>query len=120
MPGTMTCHRRGWEPVRHWHASLEPLLRDTCGLMLYEDDALRVVQVLTGLSAPEADRFRKQITKAATEEETRTVSLAFLDACRRNGVAEAPAKEIWIQLAKFNHYSFCKSHAVSYGLIAWE
>ena len=40
--------RRGLEPVRHLHPSLEPLLGDSCGLMLYEDDALRVVQTLTG------------------------------------------------------------------------
>jgi DNA-directed DNA polymerase III PolC len=112
--------RRGLEPVRHLHPSLEPLLADSCGLMLYEDDALRVVQTLTGLSAPEADRFRKQITKSASDEETKALSNAFLTACERNGIARSVAEEIWVNLAKFNSYSFCRSHAVSYGMIAWQ
>jgi DNA-directed DNA polymerase III PolC len=112
--------RRGIEPVKHLHLSLEPLLKDSCGLMLYEDDALRVVQALTGLSAPEADHFRKQITKSASNEETQALSKAFLTACARNGIDRASAEETWVNLAKFNSYSFCRSHAVSYGMIAWR
>ncbi len=112
--------RRDLEPVDYIHPSLEPILHDTCGLMLYEDDALRVVQALTGLSAPEADRFRKQITKVQSREEATVLSKEFLASCARNGIPYEAASEMWIQLAKFNSYSFCKSHAVSYGLIAWE
>ncbi len=112
--------RRGLEPVQHLHPFLEPLLRDSCGLMLYEDDALRVVQALTGLSAPEADRFRKQITKSETSEEITALSKAFLAACDRNGIDRPSAEETWVQLATFNSYSFCRSHSISYGMIAWE
>jgi DNA-directed DNA polymerase III PolC len=112
--------RRDVEPVRHLHPSLEPLLHDSCGLMLYEDDALRVVQTLTGLSAPEADRFRKQITKSQTNEELEALSKAFLSACERNGIDRRSAEETWVNLAKFNSYSFCRSHSVSYGMIAWR
>jgi DNA polymerase III alpha subunit len=112
--------RRGLEPVQHLHPYLEPLLRDSCGLMLYEDDALRVVQALTGLSAPEADRFRKQITKSESSEEIAALSKAFLAACDRNGIDRPSAEETWVQLAKFNSYSFCRSHSISYGMIAWE
>jgi DNA-directed DNA polymerase III PolC len=112
--------RRGLEPVRHAHPSLEPLLRETQGLMLYEDDALRVLQALTGLAAPEADRFRKRVSKHRTADEARALTEEFLEACTRNRVPRTVAAELWVQLAKFNHYSFCKSHAVSYGLIAWK
>jgi DNA-directed DNA polymerase III PolC len=112
--------RRGLEPVQHLHPYLEPLLRDSCGLMLYEDDALRVVQALTGLSAPEADRFRKQITKSESAEEILALSKAFLAACDRNGIDRKSAEETWVQLAKFNSYSFCRSHSISYGMIAWQ
>jgi DNA-directed DNA polymerase III PolC len=111
--------RRGLEPVRYAHPSLEPLLCETQGLMLYEDDALGVVQALTGLAAPEADRFRKRVAKHQTEDQARVLAKEFLDACTRHEVVRAVAAELWVQLAKFNHYSFCKSHAVSYGLIAW-
>ena len=112
--------RRGLEPVRYPHPALEALLHETQGLMLYEGDALRVLQALTGLSAPDADRFRKRVSKHRTEKEARELTEEFLAACRGNGVARAVAADLWVQLAKFNHYSFCKSHAVSYGLIAWK
>jgi DNA polymerase III alpha subunit len=112
--------RRGLEPVRCAHPSLEPLLRETQGLMLYEDDALRVLQALTGLTAPDADRFRKRVSKHRTAEEAQALTEEFLEACARNQVPRSVAADLWVQLAKFNHYSFCKSHAVSYGLIAWK
>jgi len=112
--------RQGIDPVTHLHPCLEPVLRDTHGLMLYEDDALRVVQTLTGVSPPEADRLRKQITKCQSEDEAVAISKTFLTACERNGIPRDAVREIWVQLAKFNSYSFCKSHAVSYGLIAWQ
>jgi error-prone DNA polymerase len=112
--------RRGLEPVRCPHPSLEPLLRQTQGLMLYEDDALRVLEVLTGMAAPDADRFRKRVAKHRTDEEARLLTEEYLQACARNHVPRAVAEELWVQIAKFNHYSFCKSHAVSYGLIAWK
>src|SRR5207253_3340350 len=112
--------RRGLEPVRYVHPLLKPLLHETQGLMLYEDDALRVLQAVTGLSAPDADRFRKRVSKHRTEKEARALTEEFLAACQRNGVPRTVAADLWVQLAKFNHYSFCKSHAVSYGLIAWK
>jgi DNA-directed DNA polymerase III PolC len=112
--------RIGLEPVRNVHPKLAEILGETEGLMVFEDDALRVVQALTGLAATEADHFRKRITKHRTIEEARVLTLEFLTACNRNGISRPAAEEIWVQLAKFNSYSFCKSHAVSYGLIAWK
>jgi DNA polymerase-3 subunit alpha len=90
------------------------------GLMLYEDDGLAVTQALTGLPAPDADRFRKRVAKHRTEQEARELTVEFLAACDRHGTPRPVAAEMWVQLAKFNNYSFCKSHAVSYGLIAWK
>jgi DNA polymerase III alpha subunit len=117
---TFVRRRRGLEPVVTPHSRLEPLLRDTEGLMLYEDDALGIIQALTGLPAADADRLRKRITKYRTDEEARALTREFLAACAREGVPRAVAAEVWVQLAKFNQYSFCKSHAISYGLIAWQ
>jgi DNA polymerase III alpha subunit len=112
--------RRGIDCVPPLPANLDPFLRETEGLMLYEDDALQVVQALTGLAAADADRFRKRITKHRTEEEALVLSREFLKICAKNGVSRAVAASWWVQLAKFNQYSFCKSHSVSYGLIAWK
>jgi DNA polymerase III alpha subunit len=88
--------------------------------MLYEDDALRLIEALTGLPAADADRFRKRISKHQTEEEGEALRREFLRLCGRGGVSPEGLDELWRQLAKFNRYSFCKSHAVSYGLIAWQ
>ncbi|HVS34382.1 MAG TPA: DNA polymerase III subunit alpha, partial [Gemmataceae bacterium] len=112
--------RRGLEPAAPLHPRLAELLGDTENLMIYEDDALQVIQRLTGLAAPDADRFRRRVTKHRTPEEAQTLLTEFLDLCRRQGVPDEPLTEVWAQLAKFNQYSFCKSHAVSYGLIAWQ
>ncbi len=112
--------RHGLEPVRLAHPRLTALLDDTHGLMIYEDDALRLVQALTGLSAADADRFRKRVSRHATEQEAQLLKGEFLALCARQGVPAEAVTELWLQLAKFNRYSFCKSHAVSYGLIAWS
>jgi DNA-directed DNA polymerase III PolC len=112
--------RRKLEPVRQVDPRLTEILGETEGLMVFEDDALQVVQALTGLDAIAADHFRKRITKHRTIEEARALTLEFLTACSRNGIPRSVAEDIWVQLAKFNSYSFCKSHAVSYGLIAWK
>jgi DNA-directed DNA polymerase III PolC len=117
---TFIRRRRGLEPTCFPHPCLEQVLCDTYGLMLYEDDALRVVQALTGLSAPAADKLRKEIAKHRTAEEATALAHKFLAACAHNGVPRGVSEELWVQLGKFNRYSFCKSHAVSYGLIAWQ
>ncbi len=112
--------RRGLEPVRYSHPALEPVLRDTCGLMLYEDDAIHVVAALTGMDLAEADQLRKAITKCRSDEERRYWSEQFLRRAVANGVPAGAAREQWVHLAKFNAYSFCKSHAASYAQLAWS
>jgi DNA-directed DNA polymerase III PolC len=110
---------RGLEPPRCAHPRLEPVLGDTYGVMLYEDDALLVAAAMGGMPLAEADRFRRAIAKARTDDERLALSDRFLDACRRNGVPPAAAAEQWLHMAKFNSYSFCKAHAASYGVLAW-
>ncbi|HEX5269721.1 MAG TPA: hypothetical protein VFW33_04495, partial [Gemmataceae bacterium] len=111
--------RLGLEPVEV-HPLLEPVLRQTQGLMLYDDDAVRVVQALTGLTVAEADHLRREAAKAHTEDQDRRLLEEFATACARRGVPRAVAEAQWGHLTKFRRYTFCKSHAVSYGLIAWE
>jgi DNA polymerase III alpha subunit len=91
--------------------------------MVYQDDALCLILALTGLAAAPADSLRKRIAKQQSEEEARSLRAEFLAYCRRGPKPHLPAtllEELWEQLSKFNRYSFCKSHAVSYALIAWR
>jgi len=95
------------------------LLPDTHEIMLYEDDAMLVASALTGLSLAEGDRFRRRVQKLRTDEERRAVSREFLELCVRHGTAPAVAKDLWIQMAKFTEFSFCRAHAASYAVLAW-
>src|SRR5439155_2813238 len=64
-------------------------------------------------------RFRRRVQKLRTDEERRAVSREFLDLAIRHGTDPAVARDLWIQMAKFNEFSFCRAHAASYGVLAW-
>jgi DNA polymerase-3 subunit alpha/error-prone DNA polymerase len=95
------------------------LLRDTHGIMLYEDDAMIVASALTGLPLAQGDRFRRRVQKLRTDEERLAVSREFLALAARHGAPADVARNLWIQMAKFNEFSFCRAHAASYGVLAW-
>jgi len=111
---------RGLAPATLPHPSLEYALGGSLGMMLYEDDAMLVAVALTGVSADQGDLLRKAIKKARTKEKLREVSERFLGQAEANGVARSTAAEMWAHMAKFTSYSFCKAHAASYGLLAWQ
>ena len=110
---------RGLEPVTFPHPKLKDVLEDSQGIMLYEDDAMLVAASLGGLSLEEGDKLRKAIGKMHTDEDRLRVSRHFLDRCERAGVDRKSAEEVWVQMAKFNSYSFCKAHAAGYGILAY-
>lgn len=91
------------------------LFDDTHGIMLYEDDAMIAAAALAGCTLAEGDRFRRRVQKLKTDEERLAVSKEFLDRCADRELA----KLMWIQMAKFNEFSFCRAHAASYGVLAW-
>ena len=102
-------------------AGLGPLLRDTCGLPVYQDDALGIIRALTGLSIPETHRLYKRATrKAVTEDQGRLLADEFRGLCQERGFPAETAAEHWQLLTHFRRYTFCKSHAVSYALLAWQ
>jgi len=105
---------RGLEPV-----PTVGLLPDTYEIMLYEDDAMVVASALTGVSLAEGDRFRRRVQKVRTDEERLAVSREFFGLAVRHGTPLEVAKGLWIQMAKFNEFSFCRAHAASYGVLAW-
>jgi len=116
---TFVRRARGIEPVPPTDRRLESILGDTHGLMLYEDDALFVASALAGMPLHEADRFRRAVTKCRSDEERLSLSKEFLERCERNGADPRLASGLWVQMAKFNSYSFCRAHAASYARLAW-
>jgi DNA polymerase III alpha subunit len=110
---------RGLDPVPPIDPRLDEILGETYGVMLYEDDALFIASALAGLRLDEADRFRRAVTKCRSDEERLGLSKDFLARCDRNGTNPRTAGDLWIQMAKFNSYSFCRAHAASYARLAW-
>ena len=112
--------RRGLEKPASIEPALARLLGDTQLMLLYEDDSLRLLKALAKLSPSDADTFRKKVTKWETDAQYNALAIEFFTLCEGSGISKQALSDLWLQLSKFNRYSFCKSHAVSYGLIAWK
>ncbi len=111
--------RRGLEAVPQGSPRVDALLRETYGVMLYEDDVMLVAAALLGGSLRQGDRFRKAVQKCRDDEQRLALSRDFLARCGENDVDLDYAKGLWVQMAKFNAYSFCRAHAASYAILAY-
>jgi len=115
------CRRqRGLEPVVHLHPRLEPVLAETHGVLLYEEDVIRVAAALTGMSLGSGDDLRRAIAACRTEEEFRSLERGFVAQAVRAGVDAEPARAAWRELTRFAAYAFCKAHAAGYGVLGWQ
>ncbi|HUC87944.1 MAG TPA: DNA polymerase III subunit alpha [Candidatus Binatia bacterium] len=104
--------------IKYLHKSLQPVLQDTYGVMVYQEQITQLLQLVAGYSLGEADLVRKAIGK-----KNRSIMMAeepkFIEGCRRQGLSEAQAKRLWAQIQPFADYSFNKAHATCYAQIAY-
>jgi DNA polymerase III alpha subunit len=115
------CRRqRGLERATFHHPRLEPVLGGTHGVMLYEEDVMRVASALSGISLAEGDDLRRAIGAARGDEEFRSLERGFVMHARRAGVSEAVARAAWRDLTRFAAYGFCKAHAAGYGTLGYQ
>ncbi len=110
--------KQGLEPVPSLSPPLERVLGEAYGVMLYEDDAMRVPMAVAGLSAGEADGLRRAVLKGKNGE-LRRLSALFLERCEDRGFGRAFGERLLSHLEKFRNYSFCRAHAASYGVLAY-
>ena len=110
---------RGLSPVPKGFGPVDWILAAGHGVMLYEDDVMLTAAAMLATSPAEADRFRRAVQKCHDDEHRAALSREFLARCRANGVGLEYAKEMWVQMAKFNAYSFCRAHAGSYAILAY-
>ncbi|UCE17818.1 MAG: DNA polymerase III subunit alpha [Gemmatimonadota bacterium] len=113
-------YRRGLERVSYLHPKMEEILGDTYGIMLYQEDILKVASGVAGLSLAEADGLRRAVTKRRSPEEMAKHRKGFMVGARRSGIPQAVSESIWLRMANFSAYSFCKAHAATYGRIAYR
>ncbi len=110
---------QGLEPITYPHPSLEPVLRDTFGLVVYEEHILQICEAFAGLPPGRADVLRRALNKQkrAVIEEIRE---EFFASARARGHDDEKIAEVWGLVAGFAGYAFCKAHSTAYGVEAYQ
>lgn len=112
---------RGEEAVSQLHPALTPLLEDTCGVILYQEQVLRIANELAGLSLADADLLRRAMSHFDPGEKMRTLKERFVaGAVQHAALPETVAERVWQLMAAFAGYGFPKAHAASYAQVAWR
>lgn len=97
------------------------LLPETHGVMVYQEDVLRVAHKVGGMTLGEADMLRRIMSgKRKSEDEMARLERRFLDGARARGIPEKEAREIWRQMASFAGYSFCKGHSAAFAVLSYQ
>lgn len=111
--------KQGDEVVEYMHPDLEPILKETYGIMIYQEQVMQAAQVLAGYSLGGADLLRRAMGKKIKEEMDKQRAM-FCDGAEARGIAREKASEIFDTIAKFAGYGFNKSHAAAYALVAYH
>lgn len=93
---------------------LEPVLAETYGRILFQDQVLDVVRVVGGFTPDEADVWQKAITHARSEDEMKALGKALLERARPRGMTGKAFEKLWKQLKGFARYGFCQGHSVAF------
>lgn len=119
MVDTYIRRKHGEEKIEYLHPLLEPILRETYGVILYQEQVMRIANRLSGFSLNEADNLRKAMGKKKPEvmEKFRQ---KFIEGAQKNGVSLEIAKEIYQQIVHFAGYGFNKSHSTAYAFITYQ
>jgi DNA-directed DNA polymerase III PolC len=112
--------RRGKEPVRYPHRDLEPILEETYGVVLFQEQVLKIAHSIAGFSLAEADRLRRAMTKTRSTAEMEKIKHAFIQGAIRQGYSSKTAGDIFSMVASFAGYGFCKAHAASFAHITYQ
>ncbi|MCK9356558.1 MAG: DNA polymerase III subunit alpha, partial [Dehalococcoidia bacterium] len=111
--------KEGVAPVSYPHPALEQILRETYGVIVYQEQVMFIARILAGYSMGQADIFRKAMGKKIPEvmkEQEQT----FVAGAVKNGIEERLAREVFALIEPFAGYAFNKAHSVSYALVAYR
>ncbi len=111
--------KHGKKKVRYEHPKMEPILQETYGVIVFQDQVMKVAAQLAGFSMAKADRLRKAMGKKDPEIMARMCE-EFIAGCRENGIREAGARKIFEFMAAFARYGFNKSHSTCYAILAYR
>ena len=111
--------KHGREQVSYPHPKLEPILKETFGIMVYQEQVMQAAQILAGYSLGDADNLRRAMGKKKVDVMAKERE-RFLAGCATNGLEAQNAGEIFDQMETFAGYGFNKSHAAAYALISFQ
>ncbi len=113
--------KQGIEPVAYLHPSLEPVLRDTLGVILYQEQVMRIAIEVAGFSPAESDGFRRAMGTWRSSREMEKLHAQFVEGTMRQpGMVMEDAEELFRQVAAFASFGFAKSHAAAFARTAYE
>ncbi len=111
--------RRGKKGLHHLHPALAPLLEDTFGVVLYQEQVMQIASRLAGFTLGQADLLRRAMGKKKPEA-LAAQRQNFIDGAKERGIGASDAEEIFALLEHFAGYGFNKSHSAAYALVAYQ
>ena len=111
--------KTGHTQIEYDHPAMEPILKETYGIMLYQEQIMQVVQQVGGFSLGQADILRRAMGKKKVDVMTAQHD-RFADGCKEKGVDEKTIESIWEKIVKFAGYGFNKSHSAAYAFLAYR
>ena len=112
--------RNGEERVVHLHPLLAPILHETLGVILFQEQVLQVAMAVAGFTAGAANGLRKAMGRKNGRDEMEKWRDTFLEGAARKGVDKARAMRIFDLICGFAEFGFCKSHAMSFALLCYR
>jgi DNA-directed DNA polymerase III PolC len=120
MVETFVKRRNHEEPVRILHEDLAPVLAETYGVILFQEQVLRIAHIFSGLSYAEADAFRRAMTKDRKSRKMDLLKRRFVQGALERGYNRILIEDVFRKVASFASYGFCKAHAASFAHITYQ
>ena len=112
--------KQGREDVTYAHPLLEPILKDTLGVILYQEQIIEIAMHVAGMAPGRADGFRRAMTRHLNRVEMSTLEDEFVGGCLANGVPREVADQLFAAVQGFAVYGFCRSHAAAFARTSYE
>ena len=112
--------KQGREQVTYAHPLLEPILRDTLGVILYQEQIIEIAMHVAGMKPGRADGFRRAMTRHLNRVEMSSLEDEFISGCLGNGVPRSVADDLFAAVQGFAVYGFCRSHAAAFARTSYE
>ena len=109
----------GRQKIEYMHPDLEPILQGTYGIIVFQEQVMRIASELAGFTMGGADLLRRAISKKKRDEMDKQCSL-FVHGCLKNQISELTALEIFSHMDDFGNYGFNKSHSACYSVLAYQ